>query len=162
MTHSAPGTEAPGGLSGDRMFHAVITRSSPSTDSAVGQYAAARRGTTDHRTGRQQEIALGSSADVDKGGGGGRAQGVRRMVGEHQEDRLDVLQAILDQYQKRTKDLADAVPHEGDGRTAVPDRRPQVMMGLGHLSTAIDITKNFPASKKRGGPCEWSKGAGRR
>ncbi|WP_328356888.1 aldehyde dehydrogenase family protein [Mycobacterium sp. NBC_00419] len=94
------------------------------------------------------QIALGSSADVDKA-----VKAARTAFGSwsvtSKEDRLDVLQAILDQYQKRTKDLADAV-HEEMGAPPSLAAGPQVMMGLGHLATAIDVLKNYRFEEQRG------------
>ena len=94
------------------------------------------------------KIALGSSADVDKA-----VKAARKAFGgwsvTSKEDRLDVLQAILDQYQKRVRDLADAV-HEEMGAPPSLAGGPQVMMGLGHLSGAIDVLKNYNFEEQRG------------
>ncbi len=94
------------------------------------------------------KIALGSSADVDKA-----VKAARKAFGSwsvtSKEDRLDVLQAILDQYQKRVKDLADAV-HEEMGAPPSLAGGPQVMMGLGHLMGAIDVLKNYNFEEPRG------------
>ena len=94
------------------------------------------------------KIALGSSADVDKA-----VKAARKAFGgwsvTSKEDRLDVLQAILDQYQKRVKDLADAV-HEEMGAPPSLAAGPQVMMGLGHLMGAIDVLKNYSFEEPRG------------
>lgn len=94
------------------------------------------------------KIALGSSADVDKA-----VKAARKAFGgwsvTSKEDRLDVLQAILDQYQKRVSDLADAV-HEEMGAPPTLAAGPQVMMGLGHLMGAIDVLKNYSFEEPRG------------
>jgi len=94
------------------------------------------------------KIALGSSADVDKA-----VKAARKAFGSwsvtSKEDRLDVLQAILDQYQARVKDLADAV-HEEMGAPPTLAGGPQVMMGIGHLMTAIDVLKNYSFEEPRG------------
>ena len=94
------------------------------------------------------KIALGASADVDKA-----VKAARKAFGSwsvtSKEDRLDVLQAILDQYQKRVKDLADAV-HEEMGAPPSLAGGPQVMMGLGHLMGAIDVLKNYNFEEQRG------------
>ena len=94
------------------------------------------------------KIALGSSADVDSAVTAARKAFAGWSVST-KEDRLDVLQAILDQYQKRVKDLADAV-HEEMGAPPSLAAGPQVMMGLGHLSTAIDVLKNYSFEEQRG------------
>jgi aldehyde dehydrogenase (NAD+) len=94
------------------------------------------------------KIAQGASADVDKA-----VKAARKAFGSwsvsSKEDRLDVLQAIMDHYQKRAKDLADAV-HEEMGAPPTLAAGPQVMMGLGHLSTAIDVLKNYSFEEPRG------------
>jgi aldehyde dehydrogenase (NAD+) len=101
--------------------------------------------TTEQVSGR---IALGSSADVDKA-----AKAARRAFATwsqtSREDRLDVLQAILGEYQKRLGDLADAVSEEM-GAPASLAAGPQVMMGLGQLSTAIDVLKNYQFEEPHG------------
>ncbi|HTY28452.1 MAG TPA: aldehyde dehydrogenase family protein [Mycobacterium sp.] len=94
------------------------------------------------------KIALGSSADVDKAVKAARKAFAGWSVSS-KEDRLDVLQAILEQYQKRVQDLADAV-HEEMGAPPTLAGGPQVMMGLGHLTTAIDVLKNYSFEEQRG------------
>lgn len=93
-------------------------------------------------------IALGSSADVDKAVMAARTAFAGWSVSS-KEERLDVLAAILDQYQKRVADLADAV-HEEMGAPPSLAGGPQVMMGLGHLTTAIDVLKNYSFEEPRG------------
>ena len=87
------------------------------------------------------KISLGSAADVDKA-----VKAARRAFASWsqttREERLDLLQAILAEYQKRAGDLADAVTEEM-GAPAVAGRGPQVVLGIGHLTTAIDVLKNF-------------------
>ena len=93
-------------------------------------------------------IALGSAADVDVA-----VQAARKAFATwsqtSREERLDVLQAILAEYQKRAGDLADAVSEEM-GAPASLAAGPQVNLGLGHLSTAIDVLKNFPFEEQHG------------
>ena len=56
-------------------------------------------------------ISIGSAADVDKA-----VKAARRAFATYsqtsREERLDLLQAILAEYQKRAGDLADAVNEE--------------------------------------------------
>ena len=94
------------------------------------------------------KIAIGSGADVDKAVKAARKAFDSWSVSSR-EERLDVLQAILDQYQKRAKDLADAV-HEEMGAPPTLAAGPQVMMGLAHLSTALDVLKNYSFDEQRG------------
>ncbi|TFV56178.1 aldehyde dehydrogenase family protein [Mycobacterium sp. PS03-16] len=101
--------------------------------------------TTEETSGR---IALGSSADVDVA-----VQAARRAFGTwsqtSRQDRLDVLGAIMAEYQKRAGDLADAVSEEM-GAPASLASGPQVNLGMGHLATAIDVLKNFAFEEEHG------------
>ncbi|MGV0838213.1 aldehyde dehydrogenase family protein [Mycolicibacterium thermoresistibile] len=94
------------------------------------------------------KIALGSAADVDNA-----VKAARRAFASWsqsgREERLELLQAILAEYQKRSADLADAV-HEEMGAPRSLAKGPQVNMGLGHLMTAIDVLKNFAFEEQRG------------
>ena len=93
-------------------------------------------------------IAVGSSADVDLA-----VQAARRAFvtwsQTTREERLDVLQAILREYQQRAGDLADAV-NEEMGAPASLAAGPQVNLGIGHLATAIDVLKNFDFEERHG------------
>ena len=93
-------------------------------------------------------IALGTAADVDRA-----VKAARKAFGTWsqttREERLDVLQAIMAEYQKRAGDLADAV-NEEMGAPAQLAAGPQVGLGLGHLATAIDTLKNFEFEEQHG------------
>ena len=94
------------------------------------------------------KIALGSSADVDKAAKAAR-KAFAAWSQSTREERLDVLQAVLAEYQKRTGDLADAV-HEEMGAPPSLAAGPQVQMGVGQLATAIDVLKNFSFEEQHG------------
>src|SRR5271169_3989195 len=86
------------------------------------------------------KISLGSAADVDVAVTAAR----RAFAGWSQssrEQRLDLLQAILAEYQKRAAGLADAVTEEMGAPPSLA-AGPQVQLGLGHLVTAIGVLKN--------------------
>jgi hypothetical protein len=91
-------------------------------------------------------IALGTAADVDRA-----VKAARKAFGTWsqttREERLDVLQAIMAEYQKRAGDLADAVNEE---MGAPPGGGPQVGLGMGHLATAMDALKNFEFEEQHG------------
>ncbi|EHI11505.1 aldehyde dehydrogenase family protein [Mycolicibacterium thermoresistibile] len=93
-------------------------------------------------------IAIGSATDVDNA-----VRAARRAFPawsqSSREERLELLQGILAEYQKRSADLADAV-HEEMGAPPSLAKGPQVNMGLGHLTTAIDVLKNFSFEEQRG------------
>ena len=101
--------------------------------------------TTEKVSGR---ISLGSAADVDKA-----VKAARRAFAtwsqSSREERLDLLQAILTEYQKRAGDLADAVSEEMGAPSSLASG-PQVALGLGHLANAIDVLKNFPFEEQHG------------
>ena len=101
--------------------------------------------TTEKVSGR---ISLGSAADVDKA-----VKAARRAFAtwsqSSREERLDLLQAILAEYQKRAGDLADAVSEEMGAPSSLASG-PQVALGLGHLANAIDVLKNFPFEEQHG------------
>lgn len=93
-------------------------------------------------------IALGSSADVDRAVAAARAA-FEGWSQSSREDRLDLLQSLLDEYRRRSADLAEAVTEEMGAPPALA-AGPQVQMGLGHLVTAIDVLKNFCFAESRG------------
>jgi aldehyde dehydrogenase (NAD+) len=94
------------------------------------------------------KIAIGSAADVDKA-----VKAARRAFATwsqtSREERLDLLQAIFAEYQKRAGDLAAAV-NEEMGAPAALAAGPQVNLGVGHLMTAIDVLKNFQFEEQHG------------
>ncbi|MEJ0027228.1 MAG: aldehyde dehydrogenase family protein [Rhizomicrobium sp.] len=93
-------------------------------------------------------IALGSGADVDRA-----AQAARKAFDgwsqSTREQRLELLQNIRSEYQKRFGDLAKAVTEEM-GAPASLAQRAQVPVGLGHLAAAIEVLKNFKFEEDRG------------
>jgi aldehyde dehydrogenase (NAD+) len=95
------------------------------------------------------KIALGSAADVDKA-----VKAARKAFGSwsrtSREERLKVLQRILDEYQKRAADLAAAISEEMGAPKALANGF-QVGLGLGHLNTAIEVLKNFKFEEQHGG-----------
>jgi aldehyde dehydrogenase (NAD+) len=93
-------------------------------------------------------IALGSDADVDKA-----VRAARKAFADwsltSREERLDVLQRILGEYQKRFGDLVAAVTEEM-GAPASLAQRAQVPAGMGHLATAANVLKDFSFEDDRG------------
>ncbi|CAN3130707.1 aldehyde dehydrogenase family protein [Mycobacterium sp. smrl_JER01] len=93
-------------------------------------------------------IALGSSADVDLA-----VTAARRAFGTwsqtSREERLDVLGAVLAEYQKRAAELAEAVTEEMGAPPSLASG-PQVHLGMGHLTAAIDVLKNFQFEEQQG------------
>ncbi len=101
--------------------------------------------TTEQVCGR---IAIGSAADVDRAVEAAR-KAFTAWSQSTRAERLEVLGAIGIEYQKRAADLAEAVTEEM-GAPASLAAGPQVNMGLGHLTTAIDVLKSFQFEEQRG------------
>jgi len=94
------------------------------------------------------KIAVGSAADVDKAVKAAR-KAFTTWSQTSREERLEVLGRILAEYQKRFGDLALAVTEEM-GAPASLAQRAQVPIGMGHLTTAVEILKTFKFEEDRG------------
>ncbi|BBY06475.1 aldehyde dehydrogenase family protein [Mycobacterium noviomagense] len=94
------------------------------------------------------KISLGSAADVDVAVNAAR-RAFATWSQSSREERLDLLQAILAEYQRRADDLAGAVTEEMGAPPSLA-AGPQVQLGLGHLMTAIDVLKNFSFEEQHG------------
>jgi aldehyde dehydrogenase (NAD+) len=93
-------------------------------------------------------IALGTAADVDRAVKAAR-KAFPSWSKTSREERLRVLERILVEYQKRVGDLAAAVTEEMGAPKGLANGF-QVGLGLGHLSTAIQVLKNFKFEDQRG------------
>jgi aldehyde dehydrogenase (NAD+) len=93
-------------------------------------------------------IAIGASADVDKAVAAARVA-FGRWSQSSREERLDLLGAVLAEYQRRSADLAAAVTEEMGAPPALA-AGPQVQMGVGHLVTTIDVLKSFAFEQRLG------------
>lgn len=94
------------------------------------------------------QIAIGGSADVDRAVKAARKAFVSWSQ-TSKEERLDLLGALLAEYQRRADDLAEAVTEEMGAPPALA-AGPQVQLGLGHLMTALDVLKNFSFEEQHG------------
>jgi aldehyde dehydrogenase (NAD+) len=94
------------------------------------------------------KIALGSAEDVDKA-----VRAARKAFASWSQTsrghRLEVLARIAAEYQKRAGDLAAAITEEM-GAPAYLANSYQVGLGLGHLSTAIEVLKAFRFEAQKG------------
>jgi aldehyde dehydrogenase (NAD+) len=93
-------------------------------------------------------ISAGSAADVDKAVKAAR-KAFETFSQTTREERLDLLQRILAEYQKRFGDIANAITEEM-GAPASLAQRAQAAIGIGHLSTGIEVLKNFKFDEDRG------------
>jgi aldehyde dehydrogenase (NAD+) len=93
-------------------------------------------------------VALGSATDVDRA-----VKAARRAFGTwsqtRREQRLEVLQNVLAQYQQRSSDLAAALTEEM-GAPAALAKGFQVGLGAGHLNKVIEVLKTFAFEEARG------------
>ena len=58
------------------------------------------------------------------------------------EQRLELLQAIAAEYQKRYAEIAEAITEEMGAPSALAQRA-QAAVGIGHLQTAIGVLKDY-------------------
>jgi aldehyde dehydrogenase (NAD+) len=93
-------------------------------------------------------IALGNETDVDRAVKAARAA-FGHWSRSSREERLDLLQRIIAEYQKRFGDLAEAVTEEM-GAPASLAQRAQVPIGIGHLAAAAAVLKDFSFEDDRG------------
>ncbi|TCN58322.1 aldehyde dehydrogenase (NAD+) [Rhodococcus sp. SMB37] len=94
-------------------------------------------------------VSLGSSADVDKAVAAAR-RAFPAWSATSREERLALLEKILDVYQRRMGDIATALTEEMGAPAALASGF-QVNLGLGHLTTAIEVLRNFVFEEQRGG-----------
>src|SRR6266404_8501939 len=94
------------------------------------------------------KIALGSAADVDKAVKAAR-KAFASWSRTTREQRLEVLSRILEEYQKRSGDLAAAITEEMGAPKGLAGGF-QVGLGAGHLNTAIEVLKKFKFEEQRG------------
>ncbi len=94
------------------------------------------------------KIALGGAADVDRA-----VQAARRAFGSwsqtSREERLAMLERILEEYNKRIDDLGAAITEEMGAPASLAGGF-HIQLGLGHLSTAIEVLKTFEFEEQRG------------
>lgn len=94
------------------------------------------------------KIALGSAADVDRA-----VKAARKAFGgwsrSSRQERLDLLQSIQAEYQKRAGDLAAAVTEEMGAPVSLAQNY-HVPLGLAHLSVTIEVLKKFLFEEQRG------------
>jgi aldehyde dehydrogenase (NAD+) len=93
-------------------------------------------------------IALGSKADVDRAVAAAR-QAFNSWSQSTREERLALLNRILEEYQKRTPELAAAITEEMGSPRGLANGF-QVGLGTGHLTTAIEVLRNFKFEEQRG------------
>jgi len=93
-------------------------------------------------------ISLGSAEDVDKAVKAAR-KAFETWSRTSREERIDVMERIIAEYQKRYEDMAKAITEEM-GAPSWLSQRAQAAMGIGHLQTAVAVLKNYEFEEDRG------------
>jgi aldehyde dehydrogenase (NAD+) len=93
-------------------------------------------------------ISLGSEADVDKAVRAAR-KAFATFSQTSREERIDILERIIAEYQKRFEDMAKAITEEM-GAPAWLAQRAQAAMGIGHVQTAVEVLKGYKFEEDRG------------
>ncbi|MDE2357234.1 MAG: aldehyde dehydrogenase family protein [Alphaproteobacteria bacterium] len=93
-------------------------------------------------------ISNGSAADVDKAVAAAKAA-FETFSRTSREERIDLLERIQAEYQKRFGDIAQAITEEM-GAPASLSQRAQAPIGLGHIATGIAVLKAFKFEEDRG------------
>jgi len=93
-------------------------------------------------------ISAGSAADVDVAVKAAR-KAFETYSKTSREERIELLQRVLAEYQKRFGDIANAITEEM-GAPASLAQRAQAPIGMAHLSTAIEVLKSYKFEEDRG------------
>ncbi|RLQ21996.1 aldehyde dehydrogenase family protein [Seongchinamella sediminis] len=93
-------------------------------------------------------ISIGSAADVDKAARAARAA-FASYGRSSRDERIALLTAVVETYQKRYNDIADAISEEMGAPTRLAVDA-QAASGLGHLSTALEILKTYEFEEMAG------------
>jgi aldehyde dehydrogenase (NAD+) len=94
------------------------------------------------------KISAGSAADVDKAVAAAK-KAFESYSQTTREERIDLLERIQAEYQKRFGDIAHAITEEM-GAPASLAQRAQAPIGIGHIATGIAVLKNFQFEEERG------------
>ncbi len=94
-------------------------------------------------------IALGSEEDVDRAVKAAR-KAFPGWARTSREERLEVFQRILEEYDKRSEDLAEAITDEMGAPKSLSSGF-HIALGNGHLNTAMEVLRNFVFEEMRGG-----------
>jgi aldehyde dehydrogenase (NAD+) len=93
-------------------------------------------------------ISLGAAADVDKAVAAAKAA-FPAFSRTSREERMELLERIIAEYQKRYADMAEAITEEM-GAPGWLSQRAQAAMGIGHLQTALAVLKDYHFEELRG------------
>ncbi|MBI1685923.1 aldehyde dehydrogenase family protein [Caulobacter hibisci] len=93
-------------------------------------------------------VTLGSVEDVDAA-----VRAARKAFASYsqtsREERIDLLERIISEYQKRFEDMAKAITEEM-GAPAWLAQRAQAAMGIAHVQTSLQVLKDYKFEEDRG------------
>ncbi|WFU62615.1 aldehyde dehydrogenase family protein [Bradyrhizobium brasilense] len=92
------------------------------------------------------ELALGSQADVDKAVTAAR-RAFDSFSQTRREQRMSMLQNILEIYKGRTKEIGDSISDEIGAPLAMAEQK-QAGSAIAHLATTLDVLKNYPFEER--------------
>jgi len=93
-------------------------------------------------------ISAGSAADVDKAVAAAR-KAFETFSQTTREERIELLQRVLAEYQKRFPDVAAAITEEMGAPVSLAQRA-QAPIGMAHIATGIEVLKNYKFEEDRG------------
>jgi aldehyde dehydrogenase (NAD+) len=93
-------------------------------------------------------IAMGSAADVDRAVVAAR-RAFPSWSQTRPEERIEILERVIKEYQDRAQALADAVTEEMGSPSSFA-AKVHVPVGLGHLTTAAEVLRTFAFEEARG------------
>ena len=93
-------------------------------------------------------ISMGSAADVDAAVRAARAAFASYSL-TSVDERVALLERIIAEYKLRYADMAAAITEEM-GAPALLAQKAQAAMGVGHLTTALNVLKEYKFSEQRG------------
>ncbi|MFN4178389.1 aldehyde dehydrogenase family protein [Phenylobacterium sp.] len=93
-------------------------------------------------------ISMGGEADVDAAVKAAQ-KAFETFSQTSREERIELLERIIVEYQKRYEDMAKAITEEM-GAPSWLAQRAQAAMGVGHLQTAVAVLKNYKFEEDRG------------
>lgn len=94
------------------------------------------------------QIMLGNKADVDKAVAAAKAA-FPSFSRTTRQERVELLEAIVVAYKKRYDEMAETISAEMGAPMSL-SKAAQAATGLGHLTTAIEVLKNFEFEENRG------------
>lgn len=93
-------------------------------------------------------ISLGGAEDADRAVMAAR-RAFDSFASTSRQERIELLEAVLAEYERRREDMAKAITAEM-GAPSTLSRNAQAFMGTAHLSTAIEVLKNYEFEEARG------------